>query len=49
MSDATGLAQAMLGLEGFVVLDVREDPAELVITVQTTADLVGCAGCGVRA
>jgi transposase len=49
MSDATGLAEAMLGLEGFVVLAVREDPAELVITVQTTADLVGCAGCGVRA
>lgn len=49
MSDATGLAEAMLGLEGFVVLGVREDPAELVITIQTTADLVGCTGCGIRA
>ena len=49
MSDATGVAEAMLGLDGFIVLAVREDPAELVITVETTADLVGCAGCGVRA
>lgn len=49
MSDATGLAEAMLGLEGFVVLDVREDPTELVIAIESTAVVVGCAGCGVRA
>ncbi|MBK5223014.1 MAG: ISL3 family transposase [Acidimicrobiia bacterium] len=49
MSDATGLAEAMLGLDGFVVLGVREDPAELVITIETTADVVGCGSCGVRA
>jgi transposase len=49
MSDDTGLAEAMLGLDGFVVLDVREDPAELVITIETTAVVVGCGGCGVRA
>jgi len=49
MSDATGLAEAMLGLDGFIVLSVREDPAELVITVETTADRIGCAECGTRA
>ena len=49
MSDATGLAEAMLGLPGFTVLAVLEDPGELVITVETTAVVVGCAGCGVRA
>lgn len=49
MSDATGLAEAMLGLDGFKVLDVREDAAELVITIETTTDVVGCVGCGVRA
>lgn len=49
MSDATGLAEAMLGLEGFVVLDVREDPTELVIAIESTAVVVGCGGCGVRA
>jgi transposase len=49
MSDGTGLAEAMLGLEGFVVLDVVEDPDELVITVETTAEVVGCPSCGVRA
>jgi transposase len=39
----------MLGLDGFVVLDAREAPAELVITIETTADLAGCGGRGVRA
>jgi hypothetical protein len=49
MSDATGLAEAMLGLDGFTVLTVVEDPAELVITIETTAVVVGCSTCGVRA
>ena len=49
MSDATGLAEAMLGLEGFTVLAVREDPSELVISVESTAVVVGCGVCGVRA
>jgi transposase len=49
MSDDTGLAEAMLGLDGFTVVDVREDPAELVITIETTAVVVGCSTCGVRA
>jgi len=39
----------MLGLDGFRVLEVTETPAELIVTVETTADLVGCRTCGVRA
>lgn len=49
MSDGIGLAEAMLGLDGFRILEVCETPDELVITVETVADLVGCARCGVRA
>ncbi len=48
MSD-TGFAQALLGLDGFRVLDVCEAAQELVITIESTLDRVGCADCGVRA
>jgi transposase len=49
MNDATGLAEALLGLDSFRVLSVSENSAEVVITVETTADVVGCPTCGVRA
>ncbi len=49
MMDDTGFAQALLGLDGFRVLDVCETPQELVITIESTLDRVGCADCGVRA
>ncbi len=49
MSDATGLAEALLGLDGFRVLAVCETAAEVVIRVETTGGLVGCPGCGVVA
>ena len=49
MSDATGLAEALLGLDGFRVLAVSETVAEVVIRIETTRRLVGCPGCGVRA
>ena len=49
MTDATGLAEALLGLAGFRVVDVVETDAEVVITVETTADVMGCWRCGVRA
>lgn len=36
MSDGIGLAEALLGLDGFEVLDVRETPDELVVAVETS-------------
>lgn len=49
MDDATGLAEALLGLDGFGVVEVRETPDEVATTVETTADLAGCPRCEVRA
>jgi hypothetical protein len=49
MDDGIGLAERLLGLDGFRVLEVTEGPDELVITIETTADFVGCSACGVRA
>jgi hypothetical protein len=49
MDDGTGLAEALLGLDGFRLLAVTETPAEVVIEVETTPAVVGCVGCGVRA
>jgi len=46
MIDATGLAEAMLGLDGFRVLAVDETLAEVVIRIETAGGLVGCPGCG---
>ena len=49
MGDGTGLAEALLGLDGFEVLAVSETPAEVVIEIETTVTTVGCAECGTRA
>ena len=49
MSDGIGLAEALLGLDGFRVLEVFETPGELIVEVETIADVVGCTRCGVRA
>jgi transposase len=49
MSEGTGLAEALLGLDGVRVLDVVEERDELVITIETTASVTGCWRCGVRA
>lgn len=49
MDDATGLAEALLGFDGFRVLRVEEMPSEVIVTVETVADFVGCPSCGVRA
>lgn len=49
MSDGNGLAEAMLGLDGFRVLELTETPEELVITVETTTVITGCGRCGTRA
>jgi transposase len=49
MSDGTGLVEVLLGLDGFRVLEVTEGSDELVITIETTSSVEGCASCGVRA
>lgn len=49
MDDGIGLAEALLGLPGFRVLDVTEAAGEVVIAVETTVALVGCSQCGTRA
>ncbi len=49
MDDGTGLAEALLGLEGFRILAVSEGPDELVIEIETTAEWTACPCCGVRA
>ena len=48
MGDGNGLAEAMLGLDGFRVLEVTEDTNELVVTVETTTVIEGCRQCGTR-
>jgi transposase len=48
MSDGNGLAEALLGLDGFRVLAVVET-VELVVVVESVLDLIGCSSCGVRA
>jgi transposase len=49
MSDATGAAEALLGLPGFRVLEVMATAAEVIIRIETDAELVGCPRCGVVA
>ncbi|MDQ3680370.1 MAG: ISL3 family transposase [Actinomycetota bacterium] len=49
MSDGNGLAEALLGLDGFRVLKVSETPDEVVIEIETTLELMGCKRCGTRA
>ena len=49
MDDGSGLAETLLGLDGFVVLAVTEGPDERVVTVETKALIVGCIRCGTRA
>jgi hypothetical protein len=49
MSDGIGLAEALLGLDGFRVLEVTEHTDELVIAVETSATTAWCTRCGARA
>ena len=49
MSEGTGLAEMLLGLDGFRVLEVLERPDELVVTIETTVVVMGCSACGSRA
>ena len=48
MSDGNGLAEALLGLDGFRVLAVSE-AVEVTVEIESVHDVVGCSRCGVRA
>lgn len=48
MDDGIGLAERLLGLDGFWVLEVSEGPDEVAITIATATDLVGCSLRGAR-
>ncbi len=48
MNIGIGLAEALLGLDGFPVLAVIETTEELVIRVESTETVVWCTACGVR-
>lgn len=49
MVDGSSDATALLGMEGFVVRSMELIDGEWWLLVETTADIVGCASCGVRA
>lgn len=49
MKDGTGLTQRLLGLDGFRALEVTETLHEVVVTVDTSVEFVGCATRGIRA
>jgi hypothetical protein len=49
VDDGTGVAEVLLGLPGFRIVTAVETSDELVVTVETTADRIGCSACGVRA
>src|SRR3974390_1466909 len=49
MLERSGGVTALLGMDGFVVLTQIETAGEIWMLVETTADLVGCPRCGVRA
>jgi transposase len=49
VSDGIGLAEALLGLDGFRILEVDEHVDELVVSVESTLVDAWCAACGTRA
>jgi transposase len=49
VSDGIGLAEALLGLDDFRVLEVHEHVDELVVMIESTASIAWCASCGSRA
>ena len=49
MGDGNGCAEALLGLAGFRVVEVSEEPGEVVIGIETLPAPVGCPDCGVLA
>jgi transposase len=49
MSDGIGLAEVLLGLPGFRVLDVVESDVEVVVWIESTVSRAFCRSCGVLA
>jgi transposase len=49
MNDGTGLAELLLGLPGFRVLDVVESDVEVVVWIESTVSRAFCGSCGVLA
>lgn len=48
-TDSNGLAEKLLGLDGFRVIAVAETDSEVVVDIETVVEVVGCASCGGRA
>jgi transposase len=49
VDEGIGFGETMLKFPGFRILDVDHDPDEMVLTVETTANVTGCTSCGTRA
>ena len=49
MNNPTSLAETLLGLDGFQILEVHETADELIINIDTKSTIVCCPACGVRA
>jgi transposase len=49
MNDGIGLAEVLLGLPGFRVLDVVESDVEVVVWIESTVSRAFCRSCGVLA
>ena len=47
--DSSASVSRLLGLDGFQVLAAQVVGGEWQLEVQTTATVIGCVGCGVRA
>ena len=49
MNDGIGLAEMLLGLPGFRVLDVVQSDVEVVVWIESTVSRASCGTCGVLA